>query len=36
MKLPILTKDKVKNPPQRFGFAFIDEEDKKLKIMIHL
>jgi hypothetical protein len=32
MQLPITTKDKVTNPLQGFGFAFIDEEDKKLKI----
>jgi hypothetical protein len=35
MKLPITTIDKVENPIQGFAFAFIDEEDKKLKIKKH-
>jgi hypothetical protein len=32
MKLPITTANKIGNPQKGFGFAFIDSEDKKLKI----
>jgi hypothetical protein len=32
MKIPITTINKVEKPLQGFAFAFIDEEDKKLKI----
>ena len=32
MKLPLTTKDKIDEPLKGFGFAFIDEEDNKLKI----
>ena len=35
MKLPFTTKDKIGNPQKGFGFAFIDSDDKKLKIKKH-
>jgi hypothetical protein len=35
MKLQITTANKIENPPKNYGFAFIDEEDKKLKIKRH-
>lgn len=35
MKLQLTTKDKIENPKEGFGIAFIDEEDKKLKIKTH-
>ena len=35
MNLPLTTKDKITNPLKGYAFAFIDEEDKKLKIKKH-
>ena len=35
MKLPIFKVENVRIPPEGYGFAFIDAEDKKLKIKKH-
>ena len=35
MKLPLTTKDKIEKPLRGFAYAFIDKEDKKLKIKKH-
>lgn len=35
MKLPITTSEKIRTPEVGFGFAFIDEDDHKLKIKKH-
>ena len=35
MRLPILKVENVRIPPKGYGFAFIDAEDKKLKIKKH-
>ena len=32
MRLPIFKVENVRIPPEGYGFAFIDAEDKKLKI----